>query len=147
MNPKYCLFFALLGFGVSTAPPLFALDWPVVSTTSVHEVLNTYGQYAIMVDGEGNRVPEKDHFHEGVDVPLPVGTTVYAMEAGTIRQNAIGASVPYNYYLTVTRGTDATRAITYAHINYATKPGSQDLWTCGDEVHAGHILGSAAQRK
>lgn len=136
--PYFKLLVLSVIFGGILSAPASAIQWPVQSTTTAHQIYAIYGQLGQDTGGAGY------HFHEGTDIAAAAGTSVYAVEGGTIVENAVGAGGSYSQYLTITRGADSTHALGYVHIDYGINPTTGNTWTCGDIVHANDLLGTVA---
>ena len=120
------LFPGLLIFFISLIPRAFAIDWPVWPDSSTHYIGRTYGTYQ-----------QPDYMHHGLDILVPAGTPVYAVESGYVKcilttymekhwRIAIGDSA----------GNVPCEAWLYAHIDDGTIP-----VTVGQYVEKGDYLG------
>ncbi len=54
---------------------LLTYPWPLAPQNQIHGIIGTFGEY---------RSGPPPHFHNGVDVPDPEGTPVYAVEGGSV---------------------------------------------------------------
>lgn len=114
-----------------TAPFL----WPLNKTTTPDEMNTSYGP---RIDAD------RWDFHDGIDLPAPVGTPVHAMAAGTIHRagpadNGFGST---HVLLKVVDPTDGEEDLflVYLHLDSIAEgviPGAQ--------VHQGDVIGAVGQ--
>ncbi len=98
MKTKNFIILIIICLSISTQ--IFAqYPWPVTPMHQSHELTGTFCEFRDTGDS--------DHFHNGVDVPKPDGSPVYAIANGTVTQIIRGGS---NAYVRVGR-------YCYLHIN------------------------------
>lgn len=107
-----------------------ATQWPLFPIIDTHEITANYGVFA----ENGFSV-----VHNGIDIPAPAGTPVYACEAGYVKTIT---TIPFNEYgwrifIGEIPGTGECNSWMYAHIDPATFP----AFSFDDYVQEGDYLG------
>lgn len=84
--------------------------WPVTPFFSSHPITGTFCEF--------RNTLTSDHFHNGVDVPMPDGTPVYPVYNGTVTAIGTTASSGDNAYVRVRYTVSGlTKSDAYVHIN------------------------------
>lgn len=130
--------FTLAGFLIVTSlTNLYSqVSWPLSPVNQSHRIWHGYGTFEV---GGG------DHFHEGIDLPVPEITNqnnapvVLAVENGVVVEKfQVGGLADY---LTVSRESNSNEGWGYVHLVIGNKPNHSNVWRVGDIVHQGDTLG------
>ena len=110
----------------------FAADyvWPLSNSTTPDEMNTSFGPRINF---------SKWDFHDGIDLPAPIGTNAYAMRAGTVHRAGDAGTNGYSSRHVVLQVTDPTDRLTYylvyLHLNSIAV-------TTGANVTQGQLVGT-----
>jgi hypothetical protein len=108
-----CAFLAALGLaapeaGIAQADTT-SHGWPVAPFTSTHIITGTFCEFRNTLTA--------DHFHNGIDIPMPDGTPVYSVYTGVITSIGTTASSGDNAFVRVRYSVSGlTKSDAYVHI-------------------------------
>jgi hypothetical protein len=105
--------------------------WPLSNSTTPDEMNTSFGPRI-------NR--DKWDFHDGIDLPAPIGTKVYAMRAGTVHRAGPGGTDGYSsrhVVLEINDPNDGLMYLVYVHLNSIAEEITADA-----SVTQGQLLGT-----
>jgi hypothetical protein len=116
----------ILMVGAFATGSLSALDWPVWPDSTYHPVSGHYG------------IIQAYYLHSGVDVAVPAGTPIYAVESGYVKAIITLYSQYSSWRIAISdsAGTGECDAWMYAHIRPTGLP-----YSVGDWVEQGAYIG------
>lgn len=92
-------------------------------------IMNNFGQH----QGGDQARPDALYLHDGVDLMLPNGTPIHALEDGTVRAVEPAGSAPYGFTVTVESAAYPGHGWSYVHVTPSV--------AVGDAVQAGQPMG------
>jgi hypothetical protein len=120
---------SIISFCCLGGVPAGAIDWPVPPQNGIQKIGNTYGEY--------QRYGGSAYLHPGIDLLVPAGTPVYAVEAGWVKAVlTISAELHWRVAIGECNDEGPCDGWLYAHLDEASIAVTE-----GEYVEEGQYLG------